>query len=137
MKKSEFKKIIKPIVSECIKESLIEDGLISGIIAEVVKGMSSSSVMSPAPPKEDSILERMQRSALRTEQTSALQGRKKKLMESVGADVYNGVNLFEGTTPLVESGHASADPGVDITNILGAVGTHWNAHMAGSKREEK
>ena len=37
MKKSEFKKILRPIVNECIKESLMEDGLISGIIAEVVK----------------------------------------------------------------------------------------------------
>ena len=47
MKRSEFKKLIKPIVQECIKESLLEDGLISGIIAEVVKGMSSQTLVEP------------------------------------------------------------------------------------------
>ena len=61
MKKSEFKKLIKPIVQECIKESLLEDGLISGVIAEVVKGMSSQTIVeAKAPePKVDPVKERM------------------------------------------------------------------------------
>ena len=35
MKKSELKQIIKPLVKECIYETLVEGGLLSGIITEV------------------------------------------------------------------------------------------------------
>jgi hypothetical protein len=42
MKKSELKKILKPIIQECIKETLFEGGLLSGIIAECVEGLSQS-----------------------------------------------------------------------------------------------
>ena len=65
MKKSEFKKLIKPIVQECIKESLLEDGLISGIIAEVVKGMSSQTIVETKTPqpKADPVMERMKANA--------------------------------------------------------------------------
>tara|TARA_R100000995_G_scaffold71830_1_gene40508 strand:+ start:184 stop:621 length:438 start_codon:yes stop_codon:yes gene_type:complete len=145
MKKSEFKKIIKPIVSECIKESLMEDGLISGIIAEVVKGMSPAAPASVPIPEKDPVLERMNRNAFSTAQTSRLREQKNKLMESIGSEAYNGVNLFEGTAPLTEasphgsplSGQGASDPGVDIGNLFGAVGNHWGAHMNDVKREDK
>ena len=101
MKKSEFKKLIKPIVQECIKESLLEDGLISGVIAEVVKGMSSQTIVeTKAPePKVDPTVERMKANAFSKEQSGKLKEHKKKLMAAIGGDAYNGVNLFEGTSP--------------------------------------
>ena len=41
MKRSELKNIIKPLVKECITdESLLEEGLLSNVISEVMKGMS-------------------------------------------------------------------------------------------------
>ena len=142
MKKSEFKKLIKPIVQECIKESLLEDGLISGIIAEVVKGMSSQTLVEArAPePKLDPVKERMKANAFSKEQSGKLKEHKKKLMSAIGGDAYNGVNLFEGTSPVAPqasptaqaspmSGQAPADPGVDITGLFGTVGRNWNAHM--------
>ena len=140
MKKSELKKILKPLVHECIKESLMEDGLISGIIAEVVKGMRTPEpLVETAPPKADPIKERMRRNAFDTEQSSKLQEHKKKLRAAIGG-AYNGVDLFEGTTPAPAqgspqqqanpmAGHAPNDAGVDITNLFGSVGRHWNAHM--------
>jgi len=149
MKKSEFKKLIKPVVNECIKESLMEDGLISGIIAEVVRGMSATQplVETKDEPKPDPILERMKRNAFDSEQSSPLQEQKRQLMSAIGGDAYNGVNLFEGTTPapsqtsLTEqasplSGQAPSDAGVDIANLFGAVGNHWNAHMNEVKEEK-
>ena len=142
MKKSEFKKLIKPIVQECIKESLLEDGLISGIIAEVVKGMASQTLVeTKAPePKIDPAMERMKANAFNKEQSGKLKQHKKKLMAAIGGGAYNGVDLFEGTTPAPSqqsptsqatamSGQSPQDPGVDITNLFGSVGRNWNAHM--------
>ena len=140
MKKSEFKKIIKPIVSECIKESLLEDGLISGIISEVVRGMNTQPVNEPIEAPQDPSFDRMRRNAFATEKKGKLQEQRNKLMNAIGKESYNGVNLFEGTTPAPAeasptqqagalSGHPSGDPGVDISNLFGAASTHWGAHM--------
>ncbi len=149
MKKSEFKKIIKPIVSECIKESLMEDGLISGIIAEVVKGMTTTT-QGPRPTEpQDPMVTRMRNNALGAKKKSGkLQEHRKKLMSAIGADAYNGVDLFEGTTPAQAqsspqaqasplSGQDGRDPGVDISSLFGAVGNHWNAHMTDVKEGKK
>lgn len=138
MKKSEFKKLIKPIVSECIKESLMEGGLISNIIAEVVKGMSTSSplVETVQPPTPPAVPDPVQKSAFSKKQKNKLHEHRSKLMDAIGKEAYNGVNLFEGTTPAPDqqqanplSGQESTDAGVDISNLLGAVKTNWTAHM--------
>ena len=141
MKKSELKKILKPLVNECIKESLMEDGLISGIIAEVVKGMNTpQSIVETKQPAVDPTMQRMQRNAFSAEQSSKLKEHKHKLMAAIGGSAYNGVDLFEGTTPAPAqasptaqaspmSGQSSTDPGVDISGLFGAVGRNWNAHM--------
>ena len=142
MKKSEFKKLIKPIVQECIKESLLEDGLISGIIAEVVKGMSSQTIVEAKTPqpKTDPVMERMKANAFSKEQSGKLKEHKKKLMAAIGGGAYNGVDLFEGTTPIRDSGDPSAtsqadplsgqdpdDAGVDISGIVALGGKNWKA----------
>lgn len=145
MKKSELKKLLKPIVQECIKESLLEDGLISGIISEVVKGMNHRPLVEarvqPEPaPQVDPAMERMRTNAFSKEQSSKLKEHKQKLMSAIGGAAYNGVDLFEGTTPAPAqaaptaqaspmSGQAPNDPGVDINSLLGSVGRHWKAHM--------
>jgi len=145
MKKSEFKKIIKPIVAECIKESLLEDGLISGIISEVVRGISAQPTPPPAAAAHDPSFDRMHRNAFTTEKKEKLQEQRNKLMSAVGRESYNGVNLFEGTTPApgpttptqqaaALSGQPSGDPGVDISNLMGSVSTHWGAHMTEVKK---
>jgi hypothetical protein len=148
MKKSEFKKLIKPIVDECIKESLTENGLISSIIVEVVKGMSTATLISETPepeePEVNPMVNRMKRNAFENDRSNKLQQQKNKLMAALGEEAYNGVNLFEGTTPAATqmtatqqasplSGQPSTDPGVDISNLFGSVGRNWNAHMLGVK----
>ena len=149
MKKSEFKKLIKPLVHECIKESLMEDGMISGIIAEVVRGMSTAQpIVEQKVETPDPQLERMQKNAFSEQQTSKLQEHRTKLMSAIGGSAYNGVNLFEGTTPAPGqttptqqsspmSGQSPTDPGVDIGNLFGSVGRNWGAHMNNVKKESR
>ena len=141
MKKSQLKQILKPLVSECIKESLMEDGLISGIIAEVVKGMASPVTITEAKaPPTDPEIGRMKRNAFNEEKTAKLQQHRSALMSAIGSQAYNGVDLFEGTTPVAPqaspgqqtaplSGQAPEDPGVDISGIFGSVAPNWSAHM--------
>ena len=38
MNKNELKKVLKPLIKECIKEVMFEDGTLSSIIAEVMRG---------------------------------------------------------------------------------------------------
>lgn len=145
MKKSEFKKIIKPIVAECIRESLLEDGLISGIISEVVKGMAPKPINTTSEIPQDPSFERMRRNAFTEDKKNKLQEQRTKLMNAIGRESYNGVNLFEGTTPAPAeaapsqqasalSGQPPHDPGVDISNLFGSVGAHWGAHMTEVKK---
>ena len=144
MKKSELKSLLKPLIKECVKETILDDGLLSGIISEVARGLGQVQIEQPMPlpAKTDSMVERMQRNAFSSEQSTKLQEHKNKLMAAVGGE-YNGVDLFEGTTPAPAqesstqvassmSGQGTS-PGVDITSLFGSVGKNWNAHMGNLK----
>ena len=60
---------------------------------------------------------------------------RKKLLDAIGADAYNGVDLFEGTTPApvhresrpgtVDLGDP-ADSGVDISSLMGGATKMWD-----------
>jgi|TARA_R110002051_G_scaffold228923_1_gene291002 hypothetical protein len=148
MKKSEFKNLIKPLVHECIRESLVEDGLISSVIAEVVRGMTTAQpLVEHATPPRDPEVAQLQRNAFNKETSKKLHEQKKKLMSSIGKGSYNGIDLFEGTTPAPGqtspqqqagslAGHSPQDPGVDINTLFGAVGSNWNAHMTEIKESK-
>tara|TARA_R110000796_G_scaffold58391_5_gene134770 strand:- start:7122 stop:7577 length:456 start_codon:yes stop_codon:yes gene_type:complete len=151
MKKSDLKKLIKPIINECIKESLMEDGLISGIIAEVVKGMTAGQPLveqKVQPQTPDPEMERLKKNAFSEKQTSQLQEHRTKLMSAIGGKSFNGVDLFEGTTPAptqtnpaqqsgAMAGQSASDAGVDIGSLFGSVGKNWNAHMSDVKTESR
>ena len=131
MKKNDLKQLIKPLVKECIHEVLIEEGLLSNVVAEVAKGMQGSLIVEAAPVNN---FEAPQEQRSRSNE-KALASRK-KLMEAIGADAYNGVNLFEGTEPMqaqaepragsVDLGNPS-DAGVDISSLVGGASKMWNA----------
>jgi hypothetical protein len=146
MKKSQLKDILKPLIKECIKEVIFEDGVLSGLITEVARGMSAN----PRPSQSQQLVEkktnptlaRMKRNTSSTtrENGSRLKEHKQKLMKAIGGDAYNGVNLFEGTTPVpgettaaqqstVLAGVPPGDAGVDISNLFGSAAGHWGAHM--------
>ena len=123
-------------------EVILDEGVLSGIISEVARGVSAAppSSATGAPEPRDPMVERLQRNAFSTQQTQKLQEQKSSLMSAIGKEAYNGVDLFEGTTPApseasptqMASGMASQAPGnsgVDIGRLFGSVGSSWNAHM--------
>jgi len=138
MKKSELKQVLKPLIKECIKEVIFEEGVLSGIISEVVQGMGA------AP-----LVERQERTTPRTirrqpmEDEMRLMERKKKfdvqrkrMLDAVNRDAYNGVDLFEGTKPIRSVGIPASegkppstplagidpsDAGVDISSLVGGL----------------
>ena len=98
MNKTELKKILRPLIKECIKEVIFEEGALSTIISEVVKGTSQTLVQESKPRvKLESEADARQR---RESKKKVIQERQKKLLDSIGRDAYNGVDLFEGTAPL-------------------------------------
>ena len=129
MNKNELKKVLKPLVKQCINEVLLEEGLLSTVIAEVMKGTGAARIVEstqPVQPKVDN-------TAAREKKRKQLLEQKKKLLDAIGTESYNGVNLFEGTTPTTSapapgqtqqqgplSGVAPNDPGVDISSLMGS-----------------
>jgi hypothetical protein len=124
MNKNELKKILKPLIKQCIKEVILEEGTLSTIISEVIKGTSAPRTIvaesAPRIPKQD--LERKEKQ---------LKEQRRKMLDAIGRDSYNGVDLFEGTTPSAPSRGSSGapqgsrpmdgvdprDPGIDISSF--------------------
>ena len=141
MNKAQLKKLIKPVVKECIQEVLIEEGLLTEVVAQVASGMSRQPIVENKPKKRNDKLfnEDLQMQRKSREANKKLQEHRKKLLDSIGGDAYNGVDLFEGTTPLNNTGTAGeshkpsvlgddpSDAGVDISSIMGNAGKIWQA----------
>jgi len=125
MNKDQLKKTLKPMIKECIKEVIFEEGILSSIISEVVRGTTQPLVESRQPTYQQPQVDY-------EAQERASKERRRKMLDSIGRDAYNGVDLFEGTQPLQErrstgmsphgskplDGIAPNDPGVN----LGALG---------------
>ena len=126
MKKEELKTILKPLIKECIKEVIFEDGTLSTVISEVVKGLGNplTESRSTTPRHEKKhVRETDEQSKTRLKKMNE---KKRRMLDAIGNDAYNGVNLFEGTTPTTAptqpshgplSGIGSEDPGVDISSF--------------------
>jgi hypothetical protein len=142
MNKTELKKLLKPLIKECIKEVIFEDGVLSGVVAEVAHGLSKAPLVETRNVTTVSQPEQAARSV--AEQKQKLNEHRKKLLDAIGNEAYNGVNLFEGTTPMASGGTAPGaqttaqgpltgvaptDPGVDISGLIGTVGRNWKAHL--------
>ena len=126
MKKSDLKEMIKPLVKECIHEVLLEEGLLSNVVSEVAKGLQSAPVI-----KEEKAARQQSKPAPKSRNYNS---ERKKLMEALGSDAYNGVNLFEGTTPAPADSPAGSvdlgdpsDAGVDISALMEHSSKIWNS----------
>ena len=127
MKKSDLKQLIKPLVKECIHEVLLEEGLLSNVVSEVAKGLQSQSLVVESQSASTQPREQKQRSP-----DAAVQ--RKKLLDAIGKDSFNGVDLFEGLTPVPAQRETKAgsvdlgdpgDSGVDISNLVGKSAKMW------------
>lgn len=143
MNKKELKAALKPLIKECIKEVIFEEGVLSSVIQEVVKGTSAQVVTESdqsAPVRTRD--ERLR--AGRPDPVKALQDRKRKLMSAIGSDAFNGIDIFENTTPAaaqpaeakpgtVDLGDPN-DAGVDISNLFATAGRSWDILNKGNKK---
>lgn len=131
MNKAELKKILKPLIKQCVKEVIFEDGTLSNIVSEVAKGLGSATVISEATssPRPKTLETDAEAKARRQRHQKSLQEQKKKMLDVIGKDAFNGVDLFEGTTPAPAqqeqskgalAGVAPSDPGVDISAFASA-----------------
>lgn len=140
MNKDQLKKVLKPLVKQCVKEALYEDGILSSVISEVVKGLGSQQLVqetktrSPEPDfQNERLVEQRQRAQ------KAISQRKRKLLDAIGKDAYNGVDIFKDTSPMVSESKVSAgdplagqdpgDAGVDISGIFSLGGKNWKSLM--------
>ena len=136
MNKDQLKKVLRPMIKECIKEVIFEEGILANIISEVVRGTSQPLVESRQPSYKQTQIDYEARERAEKE-------RRKKLLDSIGSEAYNGVNLFEGTQPLQErrtsassphgskplDGIAPNDPGVNLGSL--GVDTRLWSKLAG------
>ena len=126
MNKTELKKMLKPLIKECIKEVVFEEGTISTIVKEVLAGSSANVVKetqaAPKPPEAGD------------QQVKRLYERKKKLLDEIGNSAFNGVDIFEGTKPAPPPQQAGSkvladvdpnDSGVDISAFAGKSKAMW------------
>ena len=139
MKKSELKTVLKPLIKECIKEVIFEEGILSGIISEVVQGMGAAPLIErQEKPLPRTVKQQPQRDEMRLhERQSKMNEARKRMLDAVNQGAYNGVDLFEGTSPLSRGGSASdgsptasakggplagvdpGDAGVDLSSLIG------------------
>ena len=124
MKANEFKKLIKPIIKQTIKEVLLEEGVLSNIVSEVAIGLQNQRIVTEGVTVTKNT-EDLEAKAERLERQR--QEKIKKLNESSKLG-----GVFTGTTPLVESsgqgplaGTSPTDAGVDITAIQQIANGKW------------
>jgi hypothetical protein len=133
MKKSELREIIKPMVEECLQESmqkiLLESGLLSAVISEVVAGLNTAA---PIVEQRQEVKVEKKEPANKEINTQKINETRNKMLKAIGKDAYGGVNVFEGTKPSISDSGPSAgalkdtdpnDPGVDISTIFNS---NWN-----------
>ena len=116
MKTNELKKVLKPLIKQCIKEVIFEEGVLSGIISEVVKGVDTAPVI-----REQKQVSKPTNGLAKKK----LQEQRKKMLDAIGKDSFNGVDIFEGVEPTREGNQQSplanvspGDAGVDISELF-------------------
>ena len=126
MKTNELKKVLRPLIKQCIKEVIFEDGVLSGIIGEVVKGVNTAPVIKEqvARPKSNPMFNFKDKPKSKEK---TLDFQRKKILDAIGKEAYNGVDIFENTSPApgpASNQHsplanvAPGDPGVDISGLF-------------------
>jgi len=132
MTRNELKKVLKPLIRECIKEAIFEEGTLSGIITEVVQGLSNIQTSTPKPIMEKRTIHSNQPSAVVLDARKSLEETKRSLQNSTGLK-----GVFEGTTPMRSGGSSQGakhgalrdkepdDAGIDISGIMNVAGAAW------------
>jgi hypothetical protein len=132
MNTKEIKAMLKPLIKQCIKEVLLEEGL-GKVISEV---KSTPAVEPKAVVKKQPVVESKVHSENR-----------KKLIDEIGKSGYlnNKFDPFANTKPLTEAQASGAptgpmsnveptDPGVDISSLLSGNKDTWKVLAKGKAK---
>ena len=136
-KKDQLKNLFKPIIKECVKELMLEDGVLSSMISEVQKA-------SKIEKKQTVVDESVQRQQVILKNKTKIDEAKKRIYSALGSDNY--AAIFENIEPLTSyeagessnsmadplSGLSPSDPGVDISSIPGM--NMWKTLVTDKKR---
>jgi len=130
MKASEFKKILKPLIEQTVKEVLLQEGVLSKVVSEVAQGLQVPLVETKNTNKQAS-----RDTSKETEEYEARrQERIRKLNESAGlGKVFNQNQIIpesDSKGPL--AGVGPQDSGVDISGILKVANGKWK-QLAGNE----
>ena len=143
MNRKDFKRILKPLIKECIKEVIFEEGVLSSVITEVVKGTQTINRPQPAfQTEQKQQANHQEQRDLLQERRKAELVRKRKLLDAAG---FGEVDIFEGTTPMSQGGSLTegtkpqglfselepGDAGVDISGIMGLGADRWKTLSKG------
>lgn len=128
-----MKALLKPLIKQCIREVLMEEGL-GKVIAEA---------------KTETAKQPLQEKKVVQKQTPQVPEARKRMLEEIGRSGYTAPNFdpFAGTKPLTEAqasgGPASgplanidpSDPGVDISGLMNGNNKKiWNALVGGKAK---
>lgn len=131
MKKEQLKLIIKPLIKECLKEVLIEEGF-AKMLSETRQDIQEH--------KQPKIVQELKKES-NTLTKQSLSEARKKMLDEIGM---GGFDAFAGTVPLTEGGNPTmpavavtafkpSDPGVDISGLMsGKLQATFNA-LSGKK----
>ena len=118
MKKSEFKKVNKPLIEEAVREVLFQPGVLSRVINEVATSMSGNQIVENSDKEEDLLEKQRIYEQKRQEKI-------KRLNEStkLNSSVFEGVSeIPEKSSNGALSGVSPSDSGVDISGITKLAG---------------
>jgi hypothetical protein len=148
MDKNSLKKIIKPLIKECLTEILYEQGL-NRIIEESIK-VKQHEVVKETKHQEESyeLKEKKFMNVNKQNTPNKLQEVKKQLLEKIGK---NGFDPFMGSAPLNEERSQNAENlnpelsvhpglsggGVDISGLLGQNKQIWKGLTASLKGKKE
>ena len=136
MKKNDLKRMLKPLIKECVQEMILDEGLLKNIVSEVASGMQGNLV---TETKQTRTREPMIEADMQERSDKArrkLNEHRKRLMDSIGKDAYGGVNVFEGLEPMKAQTETQAgsvdlgdpnDSGVNLDSLLGNATKIWKA----------
>jgi hypothetical protein len=116
MKKEELKKLIKPLIKECLTEVLIEEGFTK---------MLSESMQNIPTVQQPKVVQELKQENKQINKQNLSEARK-KLLDEIGM---GGFDAFAGTRPLNEGSNSStpsvpvttfnsSDPGIDISSLM-------------------
>ncbi len=135
MDKNDLKKLLKPLIKECIREVLMEHGL-NSMLAESKTPHVTQKTNIEQPLFKQQVIEKK----------PVVSENQKKLLEEIGKSGYMNSKFdpFSGTKPLTDtqaydgvapsaaSSMNTQDPGIDISSLLNENANKWKA-LAGGK----